>query len=272
MPEGDTIFRIARTLAPILAGKIVTRWESPLPAIERAALAGCRIDAVEALGKNLLVRFDDGRVLRTHLRMDGAWHLYRPDDRWKRAASRARVVLAVDGAVAVCFDAPVVEILSAAEARVAPALASLGPDILAADFDTAEARRRLRARDDVAIGEAILDQSAIAGIGNVYKSEVLFVRRADPFAKVARFDDAALDAIIADARRIMLFNAQSHRGARVVRRDAPGQRVFVYDRVGRPCFVCGGRIETRRQGSLGRTTYFCRACQAVTAPARVRET
>ena len=269
MPEGDTIVRIARTLAPILAGKIVTRCDSPLPGIARASLTGHVIDAVETLGKNLLIRFDDGRVLRTHLRMDGAWHLYRPDDRWKRDPSRARIVLAVDGAVAVCFDAPVVEILSAAEARFSPDLASLGPDILATDFDAAEARRRLRARDDVAIGEAILDQTAIAGIGNVYKSEVLFVRRADPFAKIATLDDTALDAIVAEVRRIMLHTVSPNRRGRVVRRDAPGQRLFVYGRVGRPCFVCEARIETRRQGTLGRTTYFCRTCQSVSVPPRL---
>src|SRR5579883_1051373 len=161
MPEGDTIFRAARTLAAVLDGRAVTRFESPLPALARAGLAGLRIAEVRAQGKNLLVRFDDGRVLRTHMRMDGAWHLYRPGERWKRAPFRARAVLHVEGAVAVCFDAPVVELLSEAGARTHAPLAGLGPDLLAPDFDAEEARRRLRARAALSIAEALLDQRAL---------------------------------------------------------------------------------------------------------------
>lgn len=268
MPEGDTLARIARTLGAVISGRVVVRCDSPLPAIARAGLVGHRALAVEARGKHLFVRFDDGRALHTHLRMEGAWHLYREGDAWKRGAHRARVVLAMgaDGknvdAVAVCFDAPIVALLSANEARAPRAIATLGPDLLAPDFDVAEARRRLRDRDDVAIGEAILDQRALAGIGNVYKSEVLFIRRANPFAPVARFDGAALDAIVHEARRLMIENTLRSDAGRVTRRG-PGPRQFVYGRAGRPCLVCATRVETRRQGALGRTTYFCRKCQGV---------
>ena len=180
MPEGDTLFRTAAGLRPYLVGRTVTAAKTggpgPVPQVQR--VVGRDITAVESLGKNLLIRFDNGLVIRTHLRMNGSWHRYRPGERWRRPPSRARLVLEVPGAVAVCFDAPVVELLEErAEALHAP-LAGLGPDILAPDFDADEALRRLRdpGRADRSIAEALLDQRALAGIGNIYKNEIPLYR------------------------------------------------------------------------------------------------
>ena len=189
MPEGDTLFRTAAGLRPHLVGRTVTgaRARRPGPQIER--VVGTTIEAVESHGKNLLIRFDNGLELRTHLRMNGSWHRYRPGERWRRPEARARLVIEVPGAVAVCFDAPVVELFEQrAEALHAP-IAGLGPDLLDPAFDDEaadEALRRLRdpARASMTISEALLDQRALAGIGNIWRNETLFVERTDPFARV----------------------------------------------------------------------------------------
>ena len=168
-----------------------------VPQVQR--VVGREITAIESLGKNLLIRFDNGLELRTHLRMNGSWHRYRPGERWRRPVARARLVLEVPGSVAVCFDAPVVELLEQrAEATHAP-LGGLGPDLLSPDFDADEAIRRLRdpSRAAMSIGEALLDQRALAGIGNVYRSEVLWIDRVSPFATVGELDDEAVARLVA---------------------------------------------------------------------------
>src|SRR6476660_1558035 len=144
MPEGDTLFRTAAGLRPYLVGRSVTaaRATRPGPQIER--VVGSTVDAVESHGKNLVIRFDNGLELRTHMRMNGSWHRYRPGERWRRPPARARVVIEVPGAVAVCFDAPVVELLEQRAEAEHPSLGALGPDLLAPAFDAEEAVRRLR--------------------------------------------------------------------------------------------------------------------------------
>ena len=266
MPEGDTLFRIASTLGKAISGKVITRFASPLPALAEAHLDGRTITSVEARGKNLLIHFDDGRALHTHLRMTGSWHLYRPGERWQKPERMARVVLETADFVAVCFSAPVVELLALGGAERHEGLRRLGPDLLAEDFDAVEARRRLRARADLTVGEAIMTQSALAGIGNVYKSETLFLCRIDPFASVADLDDAALDRIIATARDLMHRNLDG--AARRTRRALAGPRLWVYDRGGRPCLACGTLIKVRRQGLVGRTTYYCPSCQRAGSTSR----
>lgn len=261
MPEGDTLFRIAVTLTKAIAGKVLTGFRSPLPALSDAALAGRTIAKVEAHGKNLLIHFDDGRCLHTHLRMNGSWHIYRPGERWFRAASRARVVLETADFVAVCFDAPVVELLAPGAVEHREGLATLGPDLLRDDFDALEARRGLRARGDLSIGEAVMIQGALAGIGNIYKSETLFACRQDPFVKVDALDDATLDRIIEKARTLLTRNA--HADDRRTRHALAGPRMWVYGRGGQPCAQCGTIIRTRRQGVAGRVTYYCPVCQRV---------
>jgi endonuclease-8 len=269
MPEGDTLFRTAAGLRPYLVGRSVTaaRAQGPgsVPQIHR--VVGERIAAVEAQGKNLLIRFDGGLELRTHLRMHGSWHRYRPGERWRRPPARARLVLEVPGSVAVCFDAPVVELFEQRAAHLHPALGKLGPDLLAADFDASEARERLRAptRADVEIAVALLDQRALAGIGNVYKNEILWIERVSPFTTVRDLDDATLDRLVATAQRLLRANVQARRGPERVTtvgdRGAPGP-LYVYGRGGRPCRRCGARLAVARQGTdLPRTTYWCPACQ-----------
>ena len=211
MPEGDTLHRTAAGLRPYLVGRTVTaaRTGGPgaVPQIER--VVGREIRSVEALGKNLLIRFDGDLELRTHLRMNGSWHRYRPGERWRRPPSRARLVLEVPGAVAVCFDAPVVELFEERAEALHPALGSLGPDLLAPDFDAAEAVRRLRSpeRRDLSISAALLDQRAIAGIGNIWRNETLFAERVDPLARVADLDDDTLRRLVATARRLLTASA-----------------------------------------------------------------
>jgi endonuclease-8 len=274
VPEGDTLHRTADGLRPYLVGRPVTSARSGGPGAtpEAGRLVGSTVTSVEAVGKNLLIRFDNGLELRTHLRMNGSWHRYRPGERWRRPPARARLVLEVPGVVAVCFDAPVVELFETRAEGLHPALARLGPDLLAADFATAggaaEALRRLRdpARAGRSIAEALLDQRALAGIGNVYKSEVLFIERVDPWAPVGELDDETVARLIATGRRLLVANAdRSHGPERVTTggdRAAAGQPLWVYGRAGRPCRRCGTLIERRRQGTeLPRLTFWCPHCQ-----------
>jgi endonuclease-8 len=261
MPEGDTIFRAAAVLHKALAGKTVTQCTSPLAGFVEARLEGQGIVSVEAQGKNLLIHFADGRAIRTHLRMTGSWHLYRKGERWQRPERQSRLALEAGELVAVCFNAPVVELLRAGGAERHPELRALGPDLLKDDFDPEEAKRRLRARGDQAIGEALMVQAALAGIGNVYKSEVLFLLKTNPFVHVDTLSDAALDALIEKARELMAKNLEG--APRTTRHALGGDRVWVYGRSGMPCYRCRTLIRMRRQGLAGRSTYYCPVCQSV---------
>jgi endonuclease VIII len=278
MPEGDTLARTAAGLRPYLLGRVVeaARVHGPgsSPRVER--VVGARIAAVDSVGKNLLIRFDNGLEIRTHLRMNGSWHRYRPGERWRRPAARARLVLEVPGAVAVCFDAPVVELFEQRAEQLHPVLSALGPDILAPGFEpdgALEAIRRLRSNaSGEAIAEAITDQRCLAGIGNMYKSEVLFAERVDPFASVSLLDDETLLRLVRSARRLMLANVPATSGPAqmTVAREMSGRRqALVYGRGGRPCRRCGTPIATRRHGDSPRVTYWCPSCQEAR---RARET
>jgi endonuclease-8 len=265
VPEGDTLYRVAATLRPVLAGKVVRAVRSPLPAIADADLVGQRIEGVESRGKNLLVTFGDGRVLHTHLQMTGSWHLYRPGVPFRKPEWGIQVLLEVDGAVAVCFHAPIVRLLAKGGAERDPALASLGPDCLAPDFDPASTAARIR-QTGMALGEALLYQRAVSGIGNVYKSETLFLERLDPFSRVGLFDLDTLTRALARASELMKANVE--------RTDAPGEPfryrerttraaggAWVYGRYGEPCRVCSTPIARRYQGLANRSTYYCPQCQ-----------
>lgn len=264
MPEGDTIFRAARTLHAALAGRTVTRFASSLPQVAAAArhyrIEGRTVRAVEARGKHLIVRFEGGPSLHTHMRMTGSWHLYRVGTPWRKSAAAARAVIQTGDRLAVCFAAPVVEWLTPAqEAEHAP-LAGLGPDLLATGFDAAQARAGLRACAPREIGDALMDQRALAGIGNVYKSETLFLCGVDPFAGVESLDDATLDRLIATAALELRRNVTPGAGTRRTR-EGP-ERVWVYRREGQPCLRCGAFVRMRRQGEDARSTYWCPRCQA----------
>jgi endonuclease VIII len=274
MPEGDTLARIAVALRPYLAGRVVTAARARLPGPQVSRIVGQKIDAVDAAGKNLLIKFDGGLELRTHLGLHGSWHRYRPGETWRRPPSRAALVIEVPGAVAVCFDAPVVELFERRAEVVHPTISMLGPDLVADDFDRDEAVRRLRdaSRAGMQIGDALMDQRAVAGIGNTYKSEVLFIERVDPFAPLSTLDVATLERVLDTARALLQANSRSDAPAgrtttidlKTGRKLAPS-RLWVYDRAGRPCHRCGTIIEAGPQGSeLPRTTYWCPSveCQA----------
>jgi len=272
MPEGDTLSRIAVALRPYLAGRVVKAARARLPGPQVSQIVGRKIEAVDAVGKNLLIRFEGGLELRTHLGLHGSWHRYRPGETWRRPASRAALVIEVPGAVAVCFDAPVVELFEARAEPVHPVLSTLGPDLLDDDFEMAEVVRRLRdpSRADAEVGNAVLDQRAVAGIGNVFKSEILFMERVSPFAPLRTLDDATLERVLATAREQLQANARPGAAAgrtttvdpRTGAKLAPS-RLWVYDRAGRPCHRCGTIIRSGPQGGeLPRTTYWCPSCQA----------
>ena len=274
MPEGDTIFRAARTLHRALAGRTVTRFESVFPALTRvdadAPLSGRTIERVEARGKHLLIWFSGSLILRTHMRMHGSWHLYRPGERWQRARGGMRILLETAAIHAVAFSVPVAEFASAERlARVQP-LRDLGPDPLSDDFRPEEAAARILSRDGMEIADALLDQSAIAGIGNVYKSEVLFAGRINPFTPAHQVAAEDVARLVAIAAKFMRANAAEHSSAaietyrglrRTTGRNDPGARLWVYGRAGRPCRRCGTPISRRRQGPNARSTYWCERCQ-----------
>jgi endonuclease-8 len=263
MPEGDTIWRTARTLHAALAGTTVLAVESPVPTVAAASrrlrVVGREIEAVEARGKHLLVRFAGGAVLHAHQGMRGSWHLYRRSTAWRRPSSRPRAVIETPDVVAVCRLSPVVEMLSPSEAASHPAIVRLGPDLLTPGFDPAAARRRLRERGDFDVGVALMDQTALAGIGNVYKSEVLFLGGVSPFVRVRDLDDAMLDRLVVIARELMRRNLGP--GTRRTTSALSPGLVWVYRRSGRPCRKCGRTIERKVQGEQARSTWFCPNCQ-----------
>ena len=216
-------------------------------------MVGHTVEKVEANGKHLLVRFDSGHVLHTHLRMTGSWHVYSVGERWQRPASQAKVTLTCGGRVAVCFNAPVVELLAPGAEANHPSLAALGPDVLGTPLDLEEIRRRARNRPpETPLGELLLDQRVVAGIGNIWRCEALFLEGRSPWAPVSSLTDDELDALVATASRIMKDSLGPFTG-RPTR--------SVYRRTGRPCRRCGTPISSRRQGEQARTAYWCPTCQ-----------
>lgn len=259
MPEGDTIFRTASVLRMAIAGKPLVGFETPRM---RAAPFPPEtvVRSVEARGKHLLVGFGDGRVLHTHMQMSGSWHVYRPGERWRRAEHRVRVRIDVPDAVAVCFDAPVVELLREGDLPRHPRLSALGPDLCSPDADLAEALARLEQLPPaIEVAVALLNQRVASGVGNVYKSEVLFANRVDPFATLGVLDAATKRGLIDTASKMLRANLGGGR-----RTTAPGG-LAVYGKAGRPCPRCGTPIRSARQGETARTTYWCPSCQLTPA-------
>ena len=269
MPEGDTIAKSARTLAGALVGRTVTEFRSTVPAAASAArrlgIVGSDVAAVEAQGKHLLMRFSSGAVLRTHLQMTGSWHLYRAGSRWQKPERYARAVVVAGDVLAVCFSTPVVELLTEQQLATHPILRRLGPDLLAEDYDEAGAFARLRARADEEVAVALLDQSVVAGIGNVYKSEILFLNGADPFARVATLDDGLLRELLRTARREMQLTVAGG-GERRTNHALGSGPLWVYGRDGQPCLRCGTPIRRALQGEQRRSTYWCPRCQPPRRP------
>lgn len=263
MPEGDSIHTLARRLERILVGKAVRAFEGhPFDAAVARSLVGRKVVAVEAKGKNLLVSFDDGRSLHVHLRMLGRIRVERPRSAFyapRRARPQLRI--AVDGGAIVGSRIPVLRLLSTEERARAPELARLGPDLASPAFDVDEGLRLLRKEGGREIGDALLLQRVVAGIGNVFKSEVLFLEKIDPRTKVAALHDDELRALLLRASALIRANVRP--GPRVTRRALAGPRLWVYGRAGEPCLRCKTAIVRTRQGPPpGRSTYHCPSCQS----------
>jgi endonuclease VIII len=244
MPEGDTIARAAATLGARVGGRVVTTVRPGA----LARLRGRRLLAVEPVGKHLYMRFDDGIVLHTHMRMTGAWHLYAHGERWRRGAHLATAVIDFDDVTAVLFAAPVCELIGVG--RVGE---GLGPDILAEHFDVASVLARARASHHNTIAEVLLDQSVCAGIGNIYRCDALWRERVDPLTSPRQLDDASVVHLYRQARDLM---------RRAIVPDAFRARSVIHNRAGRPCPACGDTIASRSLGRPPRTLFWCPQCQA----------
>lgn len=259
MPEGDTIFRSARTLHRALAGATVTGFETvyaPLAsAHDNTPVTGRVIERVESRGKWLLIHFSGDLILVTHMRMSGSWHIYRRGERWQRSRTHMRVMIQTEKFEAVAFDVPVAQFHMAQSLARHPSIPRLGPDLAGAEFAQKDARARLRSEATEEIGNALLDQRVIAGIGNVFKSEMCFVCGIHPFRKVASLSDAEVEAVFDTSHRLMQANVQEHAPGGIVtytgprrttRANDPAARLWVYRRAGKQCRRCGATILMRR--------------------------
>ena len=252
MAEGDTIRRAARRIETAIGGEEVEAG-APNPrgraaGIER--LDGSTLELAEAHGKHLLLRFGH-LVLHSHLGMSGSWHIYRRGEPWRKPAGAAWAVLRSEAAEAVQFGGPTLRVLRAEALGRDPVLARLGPDVLAEDFDAAAVARSLRTAPAHTVGDALLDQTLVAGIGNIFKSEACFAARLDPWRPVADLPDEELGRVLQAAHDLLHEAVERGRPARAV-----------YRRAGQPCLVCGTPIASRGQGDANRTTYWCPHCQA----------
>jgi endonuclease-8 len=261
VPEGDTIHRAAARLEPVLTGAVLERFDAPR-APRPHPRRGERIVSVEARGKHLLVAFEGGLVLDTHMGMSGSWHVYEAGRRWRMPAHLARVVIDVEGWTAVCFAAPTVRVAPAPEMDRS-SVGQLGPDLCDPNADLDEAARRMRAvAPETELADALLDQRVCAGVGNVYKSEVCFACRVHPQTPMGALDPALVERLVATAARQLRANLG--RGARSTVGARPGI-VAVYGRARQPCRRCGTPISVARTGRHRRTTYWCPRCQPAPA-------
>jgi len=267
VPEGDTVWLAARRLHDALAGRVLTHTDFRVPALATVDLSGQAVVEVVSRGKHVLVRTDAGRTLHTHFRMDGTWHLYPPRARWTGGPDwQVRAVLSNANWVAVGYRLPVVEIVATADE--ASVVGHLGPDLLGDDWDLDRAVANLRARPEREIGPALLDQRNLAGIGNLYKAEALFLSGVTPWTAVADIED--LHAVVVRAHRLLNAN-KNHWQQSTTGNLHRGEEHWVFERVGRPCRRCGTRIASAEQTepeqpTYGRITYWCPSCQRGPAP------
>lgn len=258
MPEGDTVFMTARQQHDALAGRVLTASDFRVPAFATLDLAGETVHEVVSRGKHLLHRVGE-RTVHSHLKMEGAWRIFRRGERWTRPAFQARAVLTAGETQSVGFELGVLEVLPTAEEH--RVIGHLGPDLLGADWDAAEAVRRLAADASAPVFTALLDQRNLAGIGNVYANELCFVRGMLPTRPVGEVAD--LPALVALARRMLMANRT--RWTRTTTGDLrPGRRTWVYGRTGEPCLRCGTPLaggELGRVPGEERVVSWCPRCQ-----------
>ncbi|MFM7685072.1 MAG: DNA-formamidopyrimidine glycosylase family protein [Actinomycetota bacterium] len=267
MPEGDTIHRAAAALRTALVGRPTLRFQAPrlygpTPATGRV------IEAVESHGKQLEVHWDDGLVLHTHMRMTGSWHLYRTGEHWRKPDSQARAVIEVPDWVAVCFNAPVVETYREFDPHRHPGFGRLGPDLCTASENALDlcARRMFDYDDpDALIGEVLLDQHVMCGVGNVFRSEILWECGISPFAAAHALEWEDCQHLVETAASMLRANLKP--GPRVTHPDVPGG-LAVYGRNGQRCIRCRDTVQSKRIGDHSRVVYLCPVCQVKYAPVR----
>jgi endonuclease VIII len=275
MPEGDTIFRTARALGRALAGKPVTKFRSTYPLLTRfdddTPIAGQAIEQVESRGKWLLIHFSGGATLATHMLMSGSWHIYKPGERWQQPRGNMRILIENSDYIAVGFHVPVAKMLKPQELARATKIPPPAIDVLNENFNAGEVLRRTIACADEEVADVLLHQEVMAGVGNVFKSEVCFVTGINPFNRVALLDIEKLTDLIAAAQRLVAANVLEDSGETIVtyggrkRRTTheadPGASLWVYGRAGEPCRRCGDGIRRRIQGPDARVTFWCARCQ-----------
>lgn len=261
MPEGDSLFRFAARLRPALEGRTIlaARSHGPGPVPQVGRIVGATCTGVRSQGKNMLISFDNGLALRGHLRMHGMWHVYAPGERWRRPESQARLVLEVDGAVVVNFSAPVIELIEERALAVYVPVAKLGPDLLDDAFDADLALQNFRhpSRAALTIGDALMDQRAMAGVGNIWKNETLFRCRVNPWRRVDDLDDATLGGLIETAQALLRASVGKPNALGLTHRPSR----FAYLRGGQPCARCHATLHSAPQGIDIRHTAWCPRCQ-----------
>jgi endonuclease-8 len=262
----------------------VTRFESVLPQLERvdydSPIQGRTVESVETSGKWLLMRFSGDLILLTHMLMSGSWHIYRPGEKWQRARRDMRVVIETEKILAVGFKIPIAEFHTDESLSRREGFNRLGPSVLASDFDEQIAAARLRARPELELGVALLSQSILAGLGNVFKSEVCFLCGINPFRSVGTLSDGEIQSLVSTSRKLMLANVSSTSGDQIVTytgmrrttgRADTSARLWVYSRRGEPCRKCATAIESRKQGIDARPTFWCPQCQPLPDPGESRK-
>lgn len=278
MPEGDTIYRTARALQKAIGGKLVTGFETGLAKLARVedeeTLVGRMVEKVESRGKWLLIYFSGDLILVTHMLMSGSWHLYRPEERWRMGRSRMRVVISTAGWNAVAFNVPIAEFHTARSLERHSTIPKLGPDVLADNFTVEAGVSRLseyaarHPEEEIAV--VLLNQRVLAGLGNVYKSEVAFAAGVNPFRAMRTMTQREMEAIVDFAQRYLKANVAEGKGDGIAtysvgRKTTQAmnreERLWVYKRQGQECRRCGATIMMRKQGEQARSTYWCPECQ-----------
>ncbi|HEV7656953.1 MAG TPA: DNA-formamidopyrimidine glycosylase family protein [Mycobacteriales bacterium] len=261
MPEGDTVWLAAKRMHDALAGRPLLRSDFRVPKLATADITGRTVTEVLARGKHMLTRLDDGLTLHTHFLMDGTWHLVRPGARWHGGpAYQVRLVLANADWEAVGYRLHDIALVRTDEED--QLVGHLGPDVLGPDWDPAEAARRIAANPDRPIGEVIMDQRVLAGVGNLYKAETLFLTGTHPWTPSGKTDPAKL---VATAYRLMRAN-RDHPEQTTTGSMRRGEQHWVFGRARRPCLRCGTPIEIAElrpadHPEQGRLTYWCPRCQ-----------
>jgi endonuclease-8 len=278
MPEGDTIYRAARAMARVLEGKVITHFETGLAKLasihDDKPLTGRTIERIEPRGKWLLLHLSGDLILDTHMLMSGSWHLYRTGEKWQRPRRQMRVAIAVADWVAVGFDIPIAELHTAHSLARHPTIPKLGVDILSTAFTpqagASALTRYAQTHPDTEIANALLNQRVLAGLGNVYKSEVTFAAGVNPFRPIATITPRELQHLADLAQRYLQANVADNASAAIVtytgsrrttRSMNQGDRLWVYGRAGKECRRCGATILSRKKGPQARITFWCPTCQ-----------